>query len=546
MKLPTPTLLDRAISYMDPVRGARRLKARAMLGIAGWSGISGGAFRSARGDRTTKDWNHRLGSPDGDSIPDLAELRSQSRDLERNAPIATGAINTMVLGTVGTGLWPDPQIDAEYLGLDEESARQWEARAERIWSWWAETRACDFAGRLTFAQMQELGFRSTLLSGDVFPVRRQRAERGALLSTKVQLLEADRICNPNWQPDTDRLRGGVELDQDGRPLAYWLLNRHPADPWSFGGFEWVALRARGAVSGDLIVLHLYHQRRPEQTRGVPFLAPVIVPLKQLDRYSDAEIMAAVISSMFTVFIEQGEDTAGGGLAAIPADGSNAGTAVADSSEYKMGTGAIVDLAPGEKASFANPGRPNQVFDAFFTSFVRQIGVALDTPAEVLMKAFTASYSAARAALLDAWRVYRVRRQFLVDGFCAPCYEWVITEAVLRGHLDAPGFFDDPLARRAWLNADWVGDAPGQIDPMKEISAAKERVALTVSTIEEETAALTGGSWDRKIRQRAREQRILRDLGLAPEPVAARPVAQPASAPDQPEQDPDRPETADVA
>ncbi len=44
--------------------------------------------------------------------------------------------------------------------------------------------------------------------------------------------------------------------------------------------------------------------RPGQRRGVPVLAPVIEALKQLGRYTDAELVAAVVSGLFTVFVKQ--------------------------------------------------------------------------------------------------------------------------------------------------------------------------------------------------------------------------------------------------
>lgn len=48
-----------------------------------------------------------------------------------------------------------------------------------------------------------------------------------------------------------------------------------------------------------------NRERAGQRRGVPMLAPVLEALKQLGHYTDAEITAAVLSAMFTVFVKQG-------------------------------------------------------------------------------------------------------------------------------------------------------------------------------------------------------------------------------------------------
>lgn len=93
------------------------------------------------------------------------------------------------------------------------------------------------------------------------------------------------------------------------------------------------------------------------------------------------------------------------------------------------------------------------------------------------------------------------------------YEAVITEAIVSGRLAAPGFFHSPLIRRAWLGALWTGDAPNQIDPVKEVEAAKRRVSLRISTRAEERARLLGGDFEAIQPQIVKEERWLEDNGL---------------------------------
>lgn len=145
--------------------------------------------------------------------------------------------------------------------------------------------------------------------------------------------------------------------------------------------------------------------------------------------------------------------------------------------------------------------------------MRQIGVALELPFEILIKHFTASYSAAQAALVEAWKTFSTRRIWMASQFCQPVYEMVITEAVAKGIIEAPGFFSDPFVRAAYLGTEWIGPPRGQIDQLKEIRAADYRVRLGVSTLEEETAQITGGSWEVKHVQRAKEQRLRTEAGL---------------------------------
>lgn len=514
IQLPEPTLLDRAISYVSPRWALRRLKARAGAAIAysylGQNGAKASGYTGARIDkRSMKKWAPGVGSPNTDILPDLATLRARSRDLIRNSPFAGGAQETTVTNVIGTGLRLQPKINREILDLSEEEADAWERRAREIWRAWAERESCDFTRTQNFAGLQDLAFRTVLGTGDILAIRRFRERPGDMLGFKVQLIEGDRISNPNWMLDTPTLAGGVEIDRDGAPIAYHVMNQHPGEYYSVIGRvpEWARVPAYGKATTDRIALLLYRRERPGQVRGVPFLAPVIEPLKQLERYTEAELMAAVIGAMFTVFIKA--EAGGLGLTDM---GTDADQAAAESDEIHLDYGAIVDLMPGEDIAVANPQRPNQQFDPFVLAVLRQVGVSLGLGYELLIKQFQNSYSASRAALLEAWKFFRARRQWVATSFCQPCYEWVISEALLRGMIEAPGF-DDPVIRHAWLRAEWIGPAPGQINPKDEIEAATGRVNLGVSTIEKETAEISGSDWEELHEQRKKERRMRHEAGL---------------------------------
>ena len=129
-----------------------------------------------------------------------------------------------------------------------------------------------------------------------------------------------------------------------------------------------------------------------------------------------------------------------------------------------------------------------------------------------MKQFTSSYSASRAALLEAWKMFRMRREWLVSSFCRPVYEEWLAEAVAKGRVQAPGFFEDPAVRAAWSGAEWFGDAQGQLDPQKEAAAAKIRVEEGFSTRTREAAELTGMRYDAIMRTRKGEEELRRLVG----------------------------------
>ena len=499
-------LIDRAVEFFDPVRGRNRYKARVQLALAGqWVG--------GRKDRQgTKDWNPPGGSADEDNLYDLPEMRSRTRDLQRRSAVALGATNTNVSSVVGTGLSLRAIPDALTLGISPQAAATWRQGTERKFRAWADNAiACDLEATLDFYQQQALAFRSAYDSGDVIALLPYKERKASKYKLKVQLVEADRLCNRDGKQDDAQLTSGVAKDSDGAPSAYHIARFHPGAMNVGGEKEWDVVPAFGARTGRRNVVHLFDKRRPGQTRGVPYLAPVIEILKQISDYTHAELNAAVVAAAFTVFIES---PTGSGLD-LDGEGEPQTVQGKSGSDVKMGSGAIIDLAKGEKVSFADPGRPNAAADVFLTAMMRQLGVALELPYEILVKHFTASYSAARAALLEAWRFFKGRRAWLASMFCQPIYEAWLEEAISIGDVIAPGFFDDPLLRAAWAGAEWVGDAPGQIDPLKEIEAAIKRIDATVSDRTTETLELRGGDWFDVVERLSMEQKLIDERQIRP-------------------------------
>ncbi len=515
-----PNLVDRFVAFFDPMQGQRRLQARTHMAMAN------SYLGADRTRRSFRNWFTTGNSADDDLLPDLPTLRDHSNDLMRNAPIAVGAVNTVVTKVVGTGLAMRPVIDGEYLGLSDDQVAAWQKHTVREFRMWADNRLeCDATGTQNFYGIQDLAFRSALVNGDVFGVLPSRTVPGCIYATKVQLVEAHRVLTPMSKIGAANIFGGIELDDFGSMVAVHVANQHPGSMRLRSKLTFTRIAARGEKSGRTNVIHLFKRLRPDQHRGEPYLAAVIEPLKQLDRYTEAEIMAAVISGMFSVFIEHANDDAET-LDLLAEAGS-----AAKGDELELSSGAIIDLAKGEKANVANPGRPNQAFDPFVQAILRQIGVALELPFEVLVKHYTASYSAARAAMLEAWQFFKIRRMWLADNFCQPVYETWLAESVAMGRIVAPGFFADPAVRKAWCGAIWLGDGPSSLDPLKEADAIEKRIGIGLTTLEEEVAAYDGGDWESKHTQRVKENTMRKDGGLLDAPA---PAARAAPAP--PEQD----------
>lgn len=488
-------LLDKAIAYIAPKIAAHRMVARTQLALAG-------GYAGARIDRAALNrWRPNGGSPTVDIIRDLPMLRARSRDQMRNAPVALGALNTSVSHVVGTGLTYTPAIDAKFLGLDSAQVEEWQGDTTRRFSAWAGSLDCDISRGLNFYGIQELAFRTMLESGDTLVLTPRIARAGASARLALQLIEADRVCNPNRTADSATLIDGVEIDAGtGEAIAYHVARNHPGD-YLTAGNQWDRVAARGSSTGRRNVLHLFKRLRPGQVRGVPWIAPILEPLKQLNRWTDAELNAAVVSGLMATFVTMDPDAFDSLF-----DDDAKGAIVDKSSSWsgEMESGKAINLLPGENVVSPTPGRPNPAFDPFWNAMVRQVGMALEMPFEVLTMHFQSSYSASRAALLMAWKGFRSRRDMLATYLCQPVFELWLADEVAEGRINAPGFFASDITRAAWCAAIWTGDGPGSIDPAKEVDAAQKRVDLGISTKQAESILHDGVDWQQKHDQRVKE------------------------------------------
>jgi lambda family phage portal protein len=534
---PEANLLDRLIGYVSPKTAARRLLARQQLALVG--GYNGARLdRAALGSMSTVP-----GGPESDVIIDLPALRARCAHLERNSAIGASVVNTNAAHVVGSGLACTPQLEAAYLGLTPEQARQWQADTQRRWRAWAESADCDLARQLNFYQVQDVALRGTLSRGDLFVVT-PIVQRPAGRRLALQLIEADRCSNPHNGPDTDTLTAGIEHDAaTGEALRYHFAARHPGDLRRMIGQTWTTVPARGGATGRRNVLHLYRQLRPGLRRGVPILAPVLEPIAQITRYTEAELQAAVVSGLYALFLRMDPQA----FQDLFDDGGRQ-TLIERSSKWsgQVESGQVVNLLPGEEPVATNPGRPNAEFDPFVTSCMRQIGMAIGMPYEVLVMHYQSSYSAARAALLMAWRHFYGWRNWLATSLCQPVYELWLSDEVAAGRIAAPGFFSDSVVRAAWCSAQWVGDGPGSIDPEKEARAAAERWQLGITTLQTESLLHDGVDWETKHAQQTRELQARQAAGLPTPgqaaPAQPRPAQRDVAEPDGDEDDDDTPDT----
>jgi lambda family phage portal protein len=517
-------IFDRVIESISPSLALKREISRHKLSVMKKFNNSGyDQSGASTTKKSMKGWTAFSKSPQEDIDVNLNVLRQRSRDLYMSSPLAVSAIKTNRTNVVGSGLKLKSKIDYKFLGISKEAADEWEKNVEREFSVWASSKFCDATRVNDFYEMQQLALISWLLNGDAIGViKNQSPQKYMPYGLRIHLIEADRVSTPNTYSYTYNSKSnqiiqklqngnwcynGVEIDLSGAIVAYHICNQHPNSTLKAITKKWERIEAFGPLTGNQNIIHVMESERCEQYRGIPYLAPVIEILKQITRYTEAELTAAVIQAFFTAFIKTEAPTNEVPLGESIPEEERVDT---DPNSYELGAGSINALAPGEDVVFADPKRPASGFENFVNALSKHMGAALEVPFELLTKSFMASYSASRAALLEAWKAFKMRRIWFATDFCQPIYVMWLSEAVARGRIKAPGYFNDLAFKNAYCKAEWIGPSQGQIDPVKEVNASILKVDNGFSTRERETTELTGGNWDDNIDQITRENKLLRE------------------------------------
>lgn len=452
-----------------------------------------------------------LGSADGDILRDRDMATARARDLVRNDGWAAGGVGKEVDSVIGANFRPLSKPDARALGLDDVWAKEFADAVDARWRSWADDprMMADAARAQPLPQLFALAYRHYLIDGDALGVIGWNEERPT--RTTLRIVDPDLLANPLGRQDGPDLRAGVEVDEDGAATGYHFRRGHPADPWAGGrALEW-DFWPRETDWGRPMVLHFFDKHRDGQTRGVSRLSPIVETLRMEQRYSVVEIQAAVINAILGTFIESpfdnetvvdllsDQDGAFGNYNAYRKE-------FHDARQISLGGARIPHLFPGEKIATVAAARPAAQFAEFESAVLRKIAAGMGITYEQLSADWSkTNYSSARAALIELWRGWNARRQSFAQRFCQPLRLAWLEEQFDVGGLPlpagAPAFGENPAA---YARAKWIGPGRGFVDPVKEAQAAAMRIALGISTLEDEAAELAGADYQDNLTQIARE------------------------------------------
>ncbi|MGI4850454.1 MAG: phage portal protein [Janthinobacterium lividum] len=512
--------------YIDAVRQSAQAN---VPGQPRWNARDG-MFPYRAGDlfgREVADWHPWIRSPDSEINLHRDRMVARQRDLVRNDGWASGGVDRIVDNTIGASFRLMAEPDYMALGredkrLDETWAVEFSEAVEAEWRMWADDVGCycDSMRQLDITGIFRLALRSDLIDGESLIYLQWLPEfvgsYGARYATTALLVDSDRLSNPYQDRDTATMRGGVEIDAAGAPVAYHMRREEQNDYYNaLESMVWDRL-PRETTWKRPIIVHGFEKERATQHRGVGLMAAVLPRFKMLGIYDQTELEQAVQQAAIRTFItapfhDEIENV-------LKVDG--AADYQYDRADYhrrinlSIGGARIPALYPGENITTVQDDAKKS-FAEFEAAVLRSIAARMGLSEGQLTQDYSrTNYSSARSALLESWKTLYRRRGTFVRRTVSPIYTAWLEEALstrLRNVMprNAPFF---PEWRTAYARADWLGPPRGWVDPVKERQGAVLGLDAGFSTLKRECAE-QGLDYKQVIRQRGIEVKMMTAEGL---------------------------------
>jgi len=435
------------------------------------------SYEAASKKKRLKRWLAPSSSQNSETAISLDILRNRSRDLIRNNPLAFKGVNVITSNVVGHG------IKTKFLGAGSE-------RIQEVWDKWSTSSACDFNDMFSFGGMQGVVMKAIVESGEV--LIRKRIDSSAEFPLQYQILESDFLASGINTTNENPTVQGVELDPNGRVVAYHLYESHPGDALSSHQFTNVnALAVNRFDKSEMH--HVFRVDRPGQLRGVPWIAPIIVRLKDVDEFIDATIMKQKVAACFAGFVTD-----------MSADLVDPEAMRADNSQVSeaIEPGVIEELPIGKDIKFPNPPSVEH-FKEFQSILGHNIASGLGISYEALTGDLSeVNFSSARMGWIEMGRNIDQWRNCILQG--------MFIDKVAKDFLEV-------FQMTTGLNTSsitWTNTPPRRemIDPVKETNAIIKMVRGGMISLSEAISA--SGKDPQKVFEQIREDNELLDsLGI---------------------------------
>jgi len=503
--MPKPNWLDKAVSYVAPSWGVRRMAARTQMATAErraerFARIEAAEHGNSRGHK----WLISRLSPDSQLELDMQTARDRSRDLYQNDALG-GAVDSKVNHIIGTGHTPQARVSQLEGVLSEDQADAINEQLERVYRLWSSR--ADVSGKRSLWMLARLAARHNEFDGESFTVMSDVGTADKPIPLALQVIDPERVETPPEHAGNPLVRLGIRHDEQGRIISYFVRKTHPGDTLK------VDLRYDEIPAHRM--LHVFEPWFAGQSRGLPWMVRAIQRSKDAKDLDDSTILREQVQACFAVFIEQGY-----GSSYDAATGAQSGVDASGRGLEDIVPGTIRYLNPGEKTSFATPPGTAGTFQSFMQWCYRRISAAISWPYEMVMGDWSAtSFAGGRLALAAAKKATEVGHQLMAECWFSKVWERLVEEAVIVGEVDVDpiDFMLTPyvFTEHVWIPPSWEY----ALNPGEEVSADLDELDGGLALFEEKLGK-RGYDLEEFAKRKAREAKIFAKYGVTPNAAGA--------------------------
>ena len=422
-------------------------------------------------------------------------------------------INQLTTKVIGKGLVPMASPETAVLGWSQEQTENFQKQAESLYRLIANNTSIDWRGKMDIPSIQQAMFRMILINGDVLLHCGYR-KRNGFTQPYVQVISGKLVGNPMGAMDTTNLVGGVALDKNGVETGYYIMvvDQNLNDTFEY---RYVS-RINGRTNKkDFDLIQLFSSDT-SQIRGIPYLMALRDDILQITKLKDLHLSKAMIQNLFTVFIKKTQENPEAETFQEKVKAGLAGEQEEsaydeEAPDYTLGYGAVIEGNAGEDFVPIESKMNSDDFSTSMKTLLEIIAASAGLSYEELLNSYNSSFSASRATINSSEKYYTMLRNEFTKKACQPIYEQIIDYGISAGLIDAPGYFDSELNRRAVLACTWTGATPTQVDPVKEVSAYSAAIQAGLCTREYATRNLFGSDFDEVIDRLVQEEKKMSTL-----------------------------------
>ncbi|HRE45617.1 MAG TPA: phage portal protein [Terricaulis sp.] len=452
------------------------------LGLKTGANFPGTHFRGAADNQPQlRWWKPTLASADREYLSERATIVARARELDRNNAIITSARRRRVNAAVGSGWHITAQVDGAALGFTPEDTARINRRIEQLWREYATSHTFepDAQRQLTFGGLLRTAARSLFIDGEAFGhLAWSPREACSTWATRLDIIDTDRVSNPDGAIDEDTRRAGIELDPNTRaPIAYYVRERHPNDVGVDTAAPTWRRIPRWTPWGRPNFLHVYDRDRPGQTRGLSNIVAALSRVKGFEKYDESTLANAALQAMMIGVVKSNAGPSAVsenfGVDDLRDFHGRRAARYGDDQQITLDGGINLPVLPPEdELQLFTQGREVASFEAYMRTNIRLIAACVgSTYEETSMDYSTTNYSSMRAAFIPQWQETLTMQTLLRDQMAQPFYVAWLEEAIETGRvelpLDAPDFWDN---LHAYTRCRWITPGKGYIDATKEIQA----------------------------------------------------------------------------